>query len=125
VCQNLWLKLQEQDRLRRLKLSAGTWLIRRKSRNSLACAISAIASRASGAGPFGNTTTICRKCYVHPGVITAYLEGTLINELSQYQATEQSMQTFASATEQNHGLHPDEERVLLFLKQHCDTANKL
>jgi DNA topoisomerase-1 len=32
---------------------------------------------ASVAERLGNTPAICRKCYVHPDVITAYLEGTL------------------------------------------------
>ncbi|HET7716253.1 MAG TPA: DNA topoisomerase IB, partial [Bauldia sp.] len=25
----------------------------------------------------GNTATICRKCYVHPAIVSSYLEGTL------------------------------------------------
>jgi DNA topoisomerase I len=29
------------------------------------------------AGRLGNTAAICRKCYVHPGVVDAYLGGTL------------------------------------------------
>lgn len=29
------------------------------------------------AGRLGNTPTVCRKCYVHPDVLTAYLDGTL------------------------------------------------
>ena len=29
----------------------------------------------------GNTRTICRKCYVHPLVINAYLDGTLSRSL--------------------------------------------
>jgi DNA topoisomerase-1 len=31
----------------------------------------------------GNTTSVCRKCYVHPAVIEAYLDGTLLQTLSQ------------------------------------------
>lgn len=64
----------------------------------------------------GNTKTICRKCYVHPGVIEAYLEGALIDNLNQYSVTQQSKQD--SPTEQEQGLRPDEQRVLLFLKEH-------
>jgi DNA topoisomerase-1 len=29
----------------------------------------------------GNTLTICRKCYVHPGLIDAYLDGSLATQL--------------------------------------------
>ena len=31
----------------------------------------------------GNTPTVCRKCYIHPEVINAYLDGTLITTLRQ------------------------------------------
>jgi DNA topoisomerase-1 len=31
----------------------------------------------------GNTPTICRKCYVHPEVVTAYLDGSLLDEIKQ------------------------------------------
>ncbi len=33
------------------------------------------------AGRLGNTPTVCRKCYVHPDVLDAYLEGRLAAEL--------------------------------------------
>jgi DNA topoisomerase I len=29
----------------------------------------------------GNTTAVCRKCYVHPAVLNAYMDGTLIKSL--------------------------------------------
>jgi DNA topoisomerase-1 len=31
----------------------------------------------------GNTQAICRKCYVHPGIIEAYLDRTLVNTLKR------------------------------------------
>jgi DNA topoisomerase-1 len=31
----------------------------------------------------GNTAAVCRKCYIHPAVVDAYLEGTLIESLRQ------------------------------------------
>jgi DNA topoisomerase-1 len=31
----------------------------------------------------GNTLTVCRKCYVHPEVINAYLDGSLLDTLRQ------------------------------------------
>jgi DNA topoisomerase-1 len=68
------------------------------------------------ANHLGNTKTICRKCYVHPSVIDAYLEGTLIDNLEQPQGT--APLTQPPEKEQDHGLHPDEQRVLSFLKEH-------
>lgn len=40
-------------------------------------AIEAVAKR------LGNTTAICRKCYIHPDVLNAYLEGSLADMLSR------------------------------------------
>ncbi len=37
---------------------------------------------AAAAEVLGNTPVICRKCYVHPAVIEAYLNGTLIAGLT-------------------------------------------
>jgi DNA topoisomerase-1 len=37
----------------------------------------------SVAGRLGNTVAICRKCYVHPVVFDAYLDGTLVDTLQQ------------------------------------------
>jgi DNA topoisomerase-1 len=62
----------------------------------------------------GNTRAICRKCYVHPSVIDAYLEGTLLNDLSRYESREEA----AKALPKDVGLRPDEELVLQFLKEH-------
>ena len=36
----------------------------------------------------GNTPTICRKCYVHPEIVTTYLDGTLAAELEMKAAKE-------------------------------------
>ena len=33
------------------------------------------------AARFGNTPTICRKCYIHPEIITTYIEGSLLIEV--------------------------------------------
>jgi DNA topoisomerase-1 len=58
-------------------------------------AVEAVARR------LGNTRAVCRKCYVHPAVIDAYLDGTLPRELP------------AAATA---GLTPEEEAVLVLLQ---------
>jgi DNA topoisomerase-1 len=68
------------------------------------------------ASHLGNTKIICRKCYVHPGVIDAYLDGTLIENLQQYQVAEEALQPATTALDQS--LRADEQRVLLFLKEH-------
>ena len=57
----------------------------------------------------GNTKAICRKCYVHPQVIDAYLNGSLLTRLSQYQDEKREEDTM--------GWHPEEARVLEFLKE--------
>ena len=40
-------------------------------------AVEAVAKR------LGNTRTVCRKCYIHPEVVNAYLDGTLVELLSR------------------------------------------
>ncbi len=35
------------------------------------------------AGKLGNTPTICRKCYVHPEVLSSYMDGKLVLELKE------------------------------------------
>jgi DNA topoisomerase-1 len=40
-------------------------------RKAVASAIDEVARR------LGNTRAVCRKCYVHPAVIEAYLDGTI------------------------------------------------
>lgn len=55
----------------------------------------------------GNTPTICRKCYVHPQVIDAYLADELKLELRE--EIEDDLQ--------HPGLRPEERQVLEFLKK--------
>jgi DNA topoisomerase-1 len=57
----------------------------------------------------GNTPAICRKCYVHPAVPEAYLDGTLIETLRQRAEKE--------LREQLPGLRAEEAAVLVFLQQ--------
>jgi DNA topoisomerase-1 len=38
----------------------------------------------------GNTRSVCRKCYVHPAVIDAYMDGTLVDMLRQEAKREMS-----------------------------------
>jgi DNA topoisomerase-1 len=62
----------------------------------------------------GNTPTICRKCYVHPAVIDAYLDGTMRNALQQ-RAREK-------LTKDIHALSPEEAAVLALLQQRLQPA---
>ncbi len=56
----------------------------------------------------GNTPTICRKCYVHPDVLTCYLDGKLVLELKA--AVESELRDGLA------GLQPEEAAVLAMLR---------
>lgn len=62
----------------------------------------------------GNTPTICRKCYVHPAVIEAYLDGSMLQALQQ-RAREELAQDI-------HSLSPEEAAVLGLLQQRLRDA---
>jgi DNA topoisomerase-1 len=57
----------------------------------------------------GNTPTICRKCYVHPAVLEAYLDGKLIEGLKE--RTEQMLENSLG------DLRSEEAAVLAFLRE--------
>lgn len=57
----------------------------------------------------GNTPSVCRKCYVHPAVFDAYLNGTMLDALTQVTAQE--------LADDLHGLKPEEAAVLAFLQE--------
>ncbi len=63
----------------------------------------------SVAEKLGNTPSVCRKCYVHPVVLDAYLDGTVLETLRE--RTEQEL------TEDLHSLQPEEAAVLAMLQQ--------
>ncbi len=56
----------------------------------------------------GNTRSVCRKCYIHPAVIDAYMDGSLLDTLAQRATRE--MKNLAS-------LKPEEAAVLAFLQE--------
>jgi DNA topoisomerase I len=56
----------------------------------------------------GNTPTICRKCYVHPDIISAYLDGALLLKIRKQ--IEQDLSTAG------HKLTGEEAAVLAFLR---------
>jgi DNA topoisomerase-1 len=65
----------------------------------------------------GNTPTICRKCYVHPEIVSAYLDGGLLLEVEKA--------IDARLREALETLRPEEAAVLSFLLAKCEPAPRL
>ncbi|QOY93005.1 DNA topoisomerase IB [Massilia sp. UMI-21] len=63
----------------------------------------------SVAEKLGNTPSVCRKCYVHPVVLDAYLDGAVLEGLRE--------RTERELTEELHALQPEEAAVLALLQQ--------
>jgi DNA topoisomerase I len=74
-----------------------------QAKKNIVRAIETVAER------LGNTPTICRKCYVHPAIIDAYLDGTVLQALRE--RTEQSL------VEDLHALQPEEAAVMALLQE--------
>jgi DNA topoisomerase-1 len=72
-----------------------------QAKRNLRAAIENVAAR------LGNTPTICRKCYVHPEVLTSYLDGNLILEIKSA--------VDAELRDELDGLKPEEAAVLAML----------
>ena len=70
----------------------------------------------SVAEKLGNTPTICRKCYVHPAILDAYLDGSMLEGL-RARAEEELMHGLAS-------LEPEEAAVLALLEKRLQSATK-
>lgn len=60
----------------------------------------------------GNTKAVCRKCYVHPAVIDAYMDRSLLTTLKE--RTEQELK------QSLHRLPPEEAAVLALLQQRME-----
>jgi DNA topoisomerase-1 len=73
------------------------------AKRSLRRAVEKVATR------LGNTPTICRKCYVHPEVFTAYLDGELVVNVQRGISDE--------LRDGLEGLSPEEAAVLAFLQE--------
>jgi DNA topoisomerase-1 len=73
-----------------------------EAKRNLRAAIEKVSAR------LGNTSTICRKCYVHPEVLNSYLDGDLALELKS--KAESELRSSLSA------LKPEEEAVLTLLR---------
>lgn len=74
-----------------------------KPNKRLRAAIEQVAAR------LGNTPAICRKCYIHPDVVSAYLDGTLIRDIARH-LPRRSPRRGAGA------LEPEEAAVLALLR---------
>jgi DNA topoisomerase-1 len=68
-----------------------------------------VAAVKATAKSLGNTPAVCRKSYIHPAVIEAYLDGSLIPKLNEWKSKTPSPSSGR--------LHPDEAAVLRFLKR--------
>jgi DNA topoisomerase I len=74
-----------------------------QAKRNLLRAIESVAKR------LGNTRAVCRKCYIHPAVVDAYMDGTLAQTLAQRARREIS--------ESLSGLSPEEAAALAILEQ--------
>lgn len=74
-----------------------------KTKKNVKVAIEQVAAR------LGNTVTICRKCYVHPAIISSYLTGTLMAEMQKA--------VRAELRDRLEGLSPEEAAVLVLLEK--------
>ena len=80
-----------------------------QTKKRLRTAIERVAAR------LGNTPAICRKCYVHPEVLNAYLDGTLIRELAA--------KSGKMLSDRNDDIAPEEAAVLGILRERLETAS--
>jgi DNA topoisomerase I len=63
------------------------------------------------AGLLGNTKSVCRKCYIHPAIIDAYLDRSLLDTLEQ---------RAEAAIAESDDLKSDEVSVLKFLRKRLE-----
>jgi DNA topoisomerase-1 len=73
-----------------------------QAKRNLQAAIEKVSAR------LGNTPTICRKCYVHPEVLTSYMDGNLVLEIKSEVESELRHELA--------GLKPEEAAVLAMLR---------
>jgi DNA topoisomerase-1 len=73
-----------------------------KAKKNVRAAIERVASK------LGNTPTICRKCYIHPEIMSSYVEGSLLLEVKKEVESE--------LREDLAGLKPEEAAVLSLLE---------
>jgi DNA topoisomerase-1 len=69
----------------------------------------------SVAAKLGNTKAVCRKCYIHPEVLNAYMEGSLVDHLAK---------RAANMAKSISKLQPEEAAVLALLQSRLATVKK-
>jgi len=80
-----------------------------KPNKRLKAAIEQVAAR------LGNTPAICRKCYIHPDVVSAYLDGTLMRDMAKHLPK-------TSRRRRDGSLEPEEAAVLALLRARMKAA---
>jgi DNA topoisomerase-1 len=79
-----------------------------QAKRHMRAAIERVAAR------LGNTPTICRKCYIHPEIITSYLDGRLAQEIK--------LEVESELRDDLPGLQPEEVAVLAMLRPALNRA---
>ncbi len=80
-----------------------------QARKNIVRAIETVSAR------LGNTPSVCRKCYVHPHILDAYLDGTMLETLKQ--RADQEMADL-------HDLKPEEAAVLALIQRSLVAKSK-
>jgi DNA topoisomerase-1 len=80
-----------------------------EAKRNLVTAIESVAKR------LGNTRAVCHKCYIHPAILSSYLDGTLVQSLSQ-PIRPQRAGSFSA-------LIPEEAAVMAILAQTSKTGS--
>jgi DNA topoisomerase-1 len=78
-----------------------------QARRNIVKAVEAVAAK------LGNTKAVCRKCYIHPEVLQAYLDGELVVNLAK---------RAAGMSKSIARLRPEEAAVLTLLRRRLATA---
>jgi DNA topoisomerase-1 len=86
-------------------IEIGAWTSQRKAKSNVLRAIDRVAEQ------LNNTRAVCRKYYIHPCVLDAYVAGTMLDTLQN--GTKQEAKT---------GLSADEAAVVWLLRQELDVA---
>jgi DNA topoisomerase-1 len=81
-----------------------------RAKRNVVSAIESVAKK------LGNTRAVCRKCYIHPAVVNAYMDGTLRNSLEQRLKKE--------LAESRDALGPEEAAVMSLIEKQLKAENE-
>ena len=88
--------------------NTGAKKVRRKAKKNVVAAVEKVAER------LGNTKAVCRKCYIHPAVLNAYLDGSMVQTLKQ---------RAADMARSMSKLRPEEAAVLALIQRRLAQTN--